>query len=102
MRVSKIGSDGIQHYVGEAEEPKFNGRGLWHNFKGFAIDINHKNGKSILKTFDWVDGAPINFQVVQAYNEVIDPTEVDRVLTEHGLADYKETKPLGKGKNETI
>ena len=86
IKESLIDSQGYQYIFGMLEEPKFNEQNLWHNIKAFDIIINHKRGTSIVSTFDWINGMPCNFKTVRrTTNEVIDISEVERILKECNL-----------------
>ena len=83
---SLIDNDGYQYICGMLQEPKLNDRGLWHRIKAFDILLNHKKQKSTLSVFYWINGVPCDFKNIKEFkNEIIDETEVERVLEECGL-----------------
>jgi hypothetical protein len=68
------------------EEPKFNENNLWHNIKAFDICINHKRETTVISTFDWINGVACNFKTIKRItNEIIDISEIERVLKECNL-----------------
>ena len=83
---SQIDNQGYQYIYGMLEEPKFNEQNLWHNIKAFDILVNHKRQTTKISTFDWINGVACNFKSIERITrEVIDVSEVERVLKKCGL-----------------
>lgn len=83
---SQIDNQGYQYICGMLEKPKLNDNGLWHGIKAFDILLNHKRQTTTIATFDWINGAACNFKtIIRITNEIIDISEVERVLKECNL-----------------
>jgi hypothetical protein len=68
------------------EEPKYNDMDLWHGIRAFDILLDHRRQTTVISTFDWVNGVASNFkQIKRIKNEVIDISEIERILTECNL-----------------
>lgn len=83
--ISTIAKTGEQYICGLLGEEKTNHKGLWHDCKAFSIDINHRKQTSNVCTFNWVNGAVGGYKTIKTYNEVIDTSEVEKVLIECNL-----------------
>lgn len=85
ITVSTIANTGEQYICGLLGEEKFNHNGLWHDCKAFSIDLNHRKQTSSICTFNWINGAVTGYKTVKTYNEIIDVSEIEKVLIQCNL-----------------
>lgn len=93
LPISNIDGNGQQYIWIYLEEEKVNERGLLSGFKACNIELNHNKQTSTVNEFYYSNGVPRFVRTVKVYkNEIIAPSEVERVLRECGLISTERSK----------
>lgn len=91
--VSGIDGNGQQYMSGMLEPEWLDNRGL-RNGRAFSIELDHQKQISTIMNFQWISGAPRNFEVIaKLKGEIVDVVEVPGLLEKY--------KILGVITNET-
>lgn len=93
LPISNIDGNGQEYIWIYLEEEKVNERGLLSGFKACNIELNHNKQTSTVNEFYYSNGVPRFVRTVKVYkNEIIAPSEVERVLRECGLISTERSK----------
>lgn len=83
--VSGIDGNGFQYIDGMLEPERLNERGVRIG-KAFTIQLYHNQQKTQIFTFDWVNGAPKNHNLVaELKGEIIAEIEVPGLLKKYNI-----------------